>query len=79
MAAARRLGLTLLLNAFRPKRMVPQPDTAPACDLDEARRGASAKCGLSEPQGRGTSCCRPERAFPPSSIVRRRGVPRRFG
>jgi hypothetical protein len=24
MAAARRLGLTLLLNAFRPKRMVPQ-------------------------------------------------------
>ena len=29
MTAARRLGPTLLLNALRPKRMVPQPDTAP--------------------------------------------------
>ena len=27
---ARRLDPTLLLNALRPKRMVPQPDTAPA-------------------------------------------------
>jgi len=28
--AARRLDPTLLLNALRPKRMVPQPEPAPA-------------------------------------------------
>ena len=29
MTAARRLGPTLLLNALRPKRMVPQPGKRP--------------------------------------------------
>ena len=46
MAAARRLGLTLLLNARRSKRMVPQPDPAPAL-------GTSMKSGVGRLQSAG--------------------------
>ena len=78
MTAARRLGPTLLLNSLRPKRMVPQPDRAPACDLDEARRGRLKSAGGANDKGGGRMLSAGA-DISPVSIVRRRGVPRRFG
>ena len=78
MTPARCLGPTRLLNALRPKRMVPQPDTAPplvastkpgACILQSAG-GANDKGGVMLSAGADVSSV---------SIVRRRRVPRRFG
>ena len=45
MTATRRLGPTLLLNSLRPKRMVLQPDTAPACDLEKPGVGRLQSAG----------------------------------
>ena len=65
----------------RPKRKVPQPDTAPAaCDLDEVRRGASAKYWLSHKGGGRHAVGRSGRFFRNDRAPsRRRGSPRISG
>ena len=79
MTAGRCLGPTLLLNALRPKRMVPRPDTAPPLV-------ASTKPGVGGLQSAGERTTREGDVMLSAgadvssvSIVRRRRVPRRFG
>jgi hypothetical protein len=77
MTPARRLGPTLLLNALRPKSMVPQPDTSLAASTKpgvgrlKSAGGANDKGGnVMLSAGSGVSS---------ASIMHRRGVARRFG
>ena len=79
MTAGRCLGPTLLLNALRPKRMVPRPDTAPplvASTKPGVGRLKSAG-GANDKGGDGMLSAGVD--ISSVSIVRRSGVPRRFG
>ena len=67
MTAARRLGPTLLLNALRPKRMVPQPDTAPALVTStKPGVGRLQSAGGANDKGGGRHAVGRMRTFPPS-------------
>jgi hypothetical protein len=79
MTPARRLGPALLLNALRPKSMVPQPDTSPplAASTKPAVGRLKSASGANDKEGNGMLSAGADVSS--VSIVRRRGVARRFG
>ena len=79
MTATRRLGPTLLLNALRPKNMVPQPDTSPRLRLRRSPAWAVCKVRAERTTREGDVMLSAGKGVSPVPIVRRCSVPRRFG
>jgi hypothetical protein len=79
MTAGRCLGPTLLLNGLRPKRMVPRPDTAPPLVASTKPGVGGRKVWAERTTREGDVMLSAGADVSSALILRRRGIPRRFG